>query len=97
MRYTQLVKEVAAMHDNITQEMVKNVLQTVVAIAERELANGGSISIDNLLKIEMKEQKGRKGIIRLGDRAGQPFNSPDMIVPKIKIAPRFKVKVSKEA
>lgn len=97
MRYTELVKEIASRHNNITQEMVRNVLQTLVAVAEEELANDGYVIIDNLMKIEMKTQKGRKGVIRLGEKAGQTFHSPDMIVPKTKIAPRFKRKVSKEA
>ena len=96
MRYTELVKEIAARHNNITQEMVRNVLQTMVVVAEEELSNGGYIVIDNLLRIDMKEQKGRKGVIRLGHKAGQSFHSPDMIVPKTRIAPRFKKKVSKE-
>ena len=97
MKYTELVKEIAARHNNITQEMVRNVLQTLVVVAEEELAKDGYIVIDNLMKIQMKHQKGRKGVIRLGEKAGQTFQSPDMIVPKTKIAPRFKKKVSKEA
>ena len=97
MRYTELVKEIASRHNNVTQEMVRNVLQTMVVVAEEELAKDGYVIIDNLMKIEMKTQKGRKGVIRLGEKAGQTFNSPDMIVPKVRIAPRFKKKVSKEA
>ena len=97
MRYTEMVKEIASRHNNITQEMVRNVLQTLVVVAEEELANGGYVIIDNLLRVDMKTQKGRKGVIRLGEKAGQTFHSPDMVVPKVRIAPRFKKKVSKEA
>ena len=97
MKYTELVREIAVRHNNITQETVRTVLQTLVDVAEEELAKGGYIVVDNLLKIEMKEQKGRKGVIRLGKKAGQTFQSPDMIVPKTRITPRFKRKVSKEA
>lgn len=97
MRYTELVKEIASRHAGITQEMVRNILQTMVVVAEEELSNDGYVIIDNLMKIEMKTQKGRKGVIRLGEKAGQPFHSPDVVVPKVRIAPRFKKKVSKEA
>lgn len=97
MRYTELVKEIAARHNNITQEMVRNVLQTMIVVTEEELQKGNYVIIDNLMKIEMKTQKGRKGVIRLGEKAGQTFNSPDMVVPKVRLVPRFKKKVSKEA
>ena len=96
MRYTEMVKEIASRHNNITQEMVRNVLQTLVAVAEEELSNGGYVIIDNLLRIDMKEQKGRKGVIRLGEKAGQTFHSPDIITPKVRVTPRFKKRVSKE-
>ena len=94
MLYTEMVKEIAARNENLTQANVKAVLNTLVEIAESELKAGKSVTIDNFLKVSTTLQKGRKGIIQLGAKAGSEFTSPNKIVAKAKIMPRFQAKVS---
>lgn len=96
MKYTDLVKEIASQYEDITQADVRAVFNSLNEIAVRVLSEGDTLSIDGLVKLSMVEQKGRTGVIQLGAKKGETFQSPNKMVAKCKLFPRFQEAVSYE-
>lgn len=100
MNKGELVKfiadELKAKGHKANQALVRDMLDAVEHAVENVVENKGSLAIGGM-KVETKVQKGRKGIIQLGDRKGQEYVTNDKIVPTVKFMPSKKKELSVEA
>lgn len=78
------------------QALVRDMLDAVEHAVEAVVKGQGEVIIGGV-KVSTKLQKGRTGIIMLGDKKGETYTTNDKIVPTAKVIPSVKKALSVEA
>lgn len=100
MRKDEFVKvvtnELKEKGHKVNQPLVKDMLTAVENAVDGVIANKDEVSVLGV-KFATKLQKGKTGIIQLGDRKGQEYTTEDKIVPTVKYLKSKKDSLSVEA
>lgn len=91
-----ITKELKEKGHKANQAMVKDALVVLEEVIDTVVANQDEVTIAGL-KVSTKLQKGRKGTINLGARAGEEYETPDRIIPTVKFLPKKKQDLAVEA
>lgn len=100
MKKDELVKvvtnELKEKGHKVNQAVVRDTLGAIENAIDTVVANKDEVVLCGM-KVATKTQKGRTGIIQLGDRKGQEFTTEDKIVPTVKFLKSKKDELSVEA
>lgn len=79
----------------VNQNLVKEVLAVTEEVVEKVVLNDDSVTVLGA-KFTSKEQKGRKGVINFGAKAGETYETTDKIVPSVKFTPTKRAQLTRE-
>lgn len=67
----------------ISKSEARDIMEDVVSVTKSAIVNGG-VSIKGVMTIKPTLRKGRKGVIQMGERKGEEWQSEDKYVLSIK-------------
>lgn len=67
----------------ISKSEARDIMEDVVSVTKSAIVNGG-VSIKGIMTIKPTLRKGRKGVIQMGERKGEEWQSEDKYVLSIK-------------
>lgn len=93
--FIQNVVAVAKQNEiKLTQDTASKILDIIEEVIDGVIVANEHVTVMGM-KFETKLQKGRTGVINLGSRAGEPYSTPDRVVPCVKFVKSKKDALSK--
>ena len=89
MNKTELIKEIAN-QTTLTQKDITTVLDAFQSVVKDTVANGDKVSLTGFLTFDKKHVEAKTGIIQLGDKKGQTWNTPAKDEISVKISKSYK-------
>lgn len=91
-----ITRELKERGHKANKAMIKDALVVLEEVVDTVVANQDEVTIAGL-KVSTKLQKGRKGTITFGAKAGEEYETPDRIIPTVKFLPKKKQDLTIEA
>ena len=89
MNKTELIKEIAN-QTTLTQKDITTVLDAFQSVVKDTVANGDKVSLTGFLTFDKKHVGAKTGVIQLGDKKGQKWNTPAKDEISVKISKSYK-------
>ena len=89
MNKTQLVKELAE-RTSLTQKDISTVLDTFQEVVKDAVVNDDKVSLTGFLTFSKKHVDAKTGVIQLGEKKGQTWETPEKDEISVKISKSYK-------
>ena len=90
MNKTQLVKEIANRIEGMAQKDVVAVLGTFQEVVKETVVGGDKVAITGFLTFDKKHVPAKSGVVQLGDKKGQTWETPEKDEVKVTISKAYK-------
>ena len=89
MNKTELVKEISN-QTTLSQKDVVTVIDAFQNIVKDTVVNGDKVALTGFLTFDKKHVEAKTGVIQLGDKKGQTWNTPAKDEISVKISKSYK-------
>ena len=90
MNKTQLVKEITSKVEGATQKDVALILDTFAEVVKDTVVNGDDVKLTGFLTFSKKHVPAKSGVVQLGDKKGQTWETPEKDEVKVTISKSYK-------
>lgn len=90
MNKTQLVKEITSKVEGATQKDVTLILDTFAEVVKDTVVNGDDVKLTGFLTFSKKHVPAKSGVVQLGDKKGQTWETPEKDEVKVTISKSYK-------
>ena len=90
MNKTELVREIANKIEGATQKDVACVIDTFAEFIKETVVAGDDVKLTGFLTFSKKHVEAKSGIIQLGDKKGETWNTPEKDEIAVKISKAYK-------
>ena len=90
MNKTELIKEIAN-QTTLSQKDVVIVIDAFQNVVKNTVVNGDKVALTGFLTFDKKHVEAKTGVIQLGDKKGQTWNTPAKDEISVKISKSYKV------
>ena len=90
MNKTQLVKEITSKVEGATQKDVALILDTFAEVVKDTVVNGDDVKLTGFLTFYKKHVPAKSGVVQLGDKKGQTWETPEKDEISVKISKSYK-------
>ena len=90
MNKTELVREIANKIEGATQKDVACVIDTFAEVIKETVVAGDDVKLTGFLTFSKKHVEAKSGIIQLGDKKGETWNTPEKDEIAVKISKAYK-------
>ena len=90
MNKTQLVKEIANRINGASQKDVAIVIDTFQEVIKETVVAGDKVALTGFLTFDKKHVPAKSGVVQLGDKKGQTWETPEKDEVKVTISKTYK-------
>ena len=90
MNKTQLVKEIAGRIEGVSQKDVALILDTFQEVVRDTVIAGDVVKMTGFLTFAKKHIPAKSGVVQLGDKKGQTWETPEKDEISVKISKSYK-------
>lgn len=90
MNKTELVREIANRIEGATQRDIACVIDTFAEVVKETVVAGDKVALTGFLTFDKKHVPAKSGIVQLGDKKGQTWETPEKDEVKVSLSKTYK-------